>query len=364
MKTCLLYTGGGLAAIIAIVAGVVIHLSQVPNDIAIRLDESTESMFHPQSLTPEQVATYEREGVVFVPSLLSERESIQLRDAGEYAMSRSFSVSKLFGSSLYSGLGFDLWRTSSEVASLALQALPKVAASILSYSRNEQEEMEFRLLRDAMFQYKAGGAGCGWHVDDMGFWPTEEDSDGPTIWIALDEIKVAEGGGLAILNRTRFQEREPFNVTELHCRQTIKVGTCNMKGLSPECHAKMEESKLEWDMKPGDAIIWNRWTFHRGVAAVREDVNETNFVKRRYSVRYMPYGSKAGPFVHTSVRPGSYFDSPYYPQVWPRLKESEVKALQRGLEADVPLTRVFSTMLPFTMKMMMKKVLSSIHVTN
>ena len=134
-----------------------------------------------------------------------------------------------------------------------------------------------------------------------------------------------------------------------------------MKSLSPECHAKMEESKLEWDMKPGDAIIWDRWTFHRGVAAVIED--DTNFLKRRYSIRYMPYGSKAGPFVHTSVRPGSYFDSPYYPQVWPRLKESEVKAFTHGLEADVTLSRVFSSMLPFTIKMMMKKMISSIRVT-
>lgn len=350
---------------IAVIAGIVIHVSQIPKDIVIALDQSTESSFQPQPLTPEQIATYEREGVVFVPSLLSESESIRLRDAGEYAMSRVFSVSKLFGTSLYAGLGFDVWRTSPEVASLALQSLPKVAAQILSYSRNEHEEVEFRLLRDALFQYKPGAAGCGWHVDDMGFWPTEEDSDGPTIWIALDQIKVAEGGGLAILNRTSFLEREPFNVTELHCRQTIRTGgTCNMKSLSPECYAKMEESKLEWDMKPGDAIIWNRWTFHRGVAAVSEVVSDANSLKRRYSIRYMPYGSKAGPIVHASVRPGSSFDSPYYPQVWPQLKESEVQALKHGLEADVTLTKLFSSMLPFTIKMMMRKFLSSIRVPN
>ena len=134
-----------------------------------------------------------------------------------------------------------------------------------------------------------------------------------------------------------------------------------MKSLSPECYAKMEESKLEWDMKPGDAIIWNRWTFHRGVAAVSDDaVSDSTFLKRRYSIRYMPYGSKAGPIVHASVRPGSYFDSPYYPQVWPRLKESEVQAFKNGLEADLTLARVFSSNLPFIMKMLMRKLLSSI----
>jgi hypothetical protein len=358
MKACLLYTGAILAAIVAILWGLVIRLSQIPNDIVIRLDETTESIFQPTLLTPEQIATYEKEGVVFVPGLLSKQESIRLRDSGEYAIGRVFSISKFFGTSLYSDLAFDLWRTSPDIASLALQALPKVAASILPYSKNDQDELEFRLLRDAFFGYTAGGEGCGWHVDDVGFWPTEEDSDGPTLWIALDELKVSEGGGLAILNRTKFQEltdsSSSSNTTLASCRQIIKAaGTCAMKTLSPECHSQMEESKLEWDMQPGDAIIWNRWTFHRGVAAINPDVED--FVKRRYSVRYMPYGSKAGPFIHPSVGPGNYFDSPYYPQVWPHLKASETKVLEKGLDADGKLSR----MLPFIAKMILKKIFPS-----
>ena len=128
-----------------------------------------------------------------------------------------------------------------------------------------------------------------------------------------------------------------------------------MKRLSPDCHNQMEESKLEWDMKPGDAIIWNRWTFHRGVAAVVDD-EAVDFVKRRYSVRYIPYGSKGGPFVHPSVGPGNTFDSPYYPQVWPRLKDEEIKALEHGLEADFQLSK----MIPFISKMLLKKLFPSI----
>ncbi len=345
---------------IAIVAGLVIQLSQIPKDVLIRLDETTESSFQPNQLTPEQIESYEKEGVVFVPGLISEQESNRLRVSGEYTMNRVFSVSKLFGNSLYSGLGFDLWRTSPDIASFALQSLPKVVASILPYSQNELGEVEFRLLRDAFFQYKAGGTGCGWHVDDPAFWPTEEDSDGPTVWIALDTIKVAEGGGLATFNRTKFKELAPENITESFCRETIKnVGTCNMKTLSPECHAKMEECIMEWDMKPGDAIIWNRWTFHRGVAAVG-NISEADFIKRRYSIRYMPYGSKAGPFIHPSVEPGRPFNSPYYPQVWPRLKTSDLQALQHGLEADFTLSRVISRQLPFAFKILWRKVVASI----
>lgn len=354
IKACFVYTGAVFAALAAIFTGVVIQLSQIPSDIQIRLDERTESIFQPALLTPQQIETYEKEGVVFVPGLLTQDESTKLVVSGEYAMSRVFQFSKLFGTRLYSGLGFDLWRTSPEVASFALQSLPKVVAPILSYSKNPQNEVEFRLLKDAMFQYKAGGEGCGWHVDDVGFWPTEESTDGPTIWIALDEIKVVEGGGLALVNRTLFDQIS--NVTLEFCRQAIKEGTCNMAKLSPECYAKMEASKMEWDMKAGDAIIWNRWTFHRGVAAAVADVDPDSFVKRRYSVRYTPYGSRAGPIIHPSVGAGNLFDSPFYPKVWPKLKADEMAAIEHGLEPDAKLSR----MLPFAVKLILKKFFPSI----
>ena len=358
IKTCLFYTGAFFAALVAILTGVVIQMSQIPSDILIRLDKSTESTFKPVSLSPEQIETYEKEGVVFIPGLLTQEDTMKLRGSGEYAMNRVFQFSKLFGTKLYSGLGFDLWRTSPDIASFALQSLPKVVAPILSYSTNPQNEVEFRLLRDAMFQYKAGGLGCGWHVDDIGFWPTQEDTDGPTIWIALDGLSVSEGGGLAVVNKTLFEETSQ-NLTLDFCRQAIKQNTCNMALMSPECHSYMEASKLQWDMKPGDAIIWNRWTFHRGVAAVG-NVDPDNFVKWRYSVRYTPYGSRGGPMIHPSVGAGNLFDSPFYPQVLPKLKDEEMAAIENGLEADAKLSR----MLPFAAKMMLKKVFPSIKLAS
>lgn len=343
-SSCLFYTGIVLVAIVAALTGWAMHLSQIPDDILIRLDEASASTFHPTTLTPQQIATYEKEGVVFVPGLLPVKESDMLQKTAEFAMNRVFQVASLFGTKLYSSLGFDLWRTSPEVASFALQSLPKTVSPLLSYSTNPQNQVEFRLLRDAMFQYKAGGQGCGWHVDDLGFWPTAEDTDGPTIWIALDEIQVSQGGGLAVINSTLFEELGSVyssNSTLEMCRKIIVSNTCAMKMLSPECHARMEASKMEWDMKPGDAIIWNRWTFHRGVAAVDENIDPDTFVKRRYSVRYTPYGSRAGPFmIHPSVGEGNLLDSsPYYPRVWPSLLEEEVAAIEHGLEADAQILR-------------------------
>jgi hypothetical protein len=41
--------------------------------------------------------------------------------------------------------------------------------------------------------------------------------------------------------------------------------------------------------------------------------------------------------VHASVEQNEEFDSPYYPQVWPSLVPSELKALENGLDADITL---------------------------
>ena len=52
------------------------------------------------------------------------------------------------------------------------------------------------------------------------------------------------------------------------------------------------------------------------------------------------------------VEPGQTFDSPFYPQVWPNLLESEQQALENGLEADAKL----SSTLYFVVKILSRKL--------
>ncbi|KAL3898087.1 MAG: hypothetical protein SGARI_006762, partial [Bacillariaceae sp.] len=188
---------------------------------------------------------------------------------------------------------FDLWRTSPEIATVSLQGLPKVAAQILYNSDDDSKRSSstIRVLRDAFFAYAPPGESCGWHVDDAAFFPVDPDHVGPTFWIALDPLNIEEGGGLAVLNRTLFAETPPLDLSEEDCRAAIAGATCEMPEKSPQCQAKMETSKMEFDMRPGDAIVWDRYTFHRGVGGT--DKLPEDAVKQRYSVRYIPEGSKA-----------------------------------------------------------------------
>jgi hypothetical protein len=333
--SCCQATAGITTLVIAILTGVVIHLSAIPPNIKIQLNPQapkTDLLLGKSTiitLTPQQIEEYHRDGAVVVKGLLSETEALKLKESANFAASRLVDVFGLFGSSRYKKIMFDLWRTSPEIASFSLQALPHVAAQLMTTTSS------FRLLRDAFFAYAPPGESCGWHVDDAAFFPVQEGSVGPTFWIALDSLKIEEGGGLAVLNRTLFRQTEPLDVTEDVCRKAITGATCEMPDKSPECQAKMEECKMEFDMQPGDAIVWDRYTFHRGVGGT--ETMPKNAVKQRYSVRFVPQGSKAVGVVHASVQQNEEFDSPYYPQVWPTLVPSELKALENGLDADITL---------------------------
>lgn len=86
------------------------------------------------------------------------------------------------------------------------------------------------------------------------------------MWITLSPITTSGGGGLAIANGSAFA---PWRE---ECRQSVtgigKNGypqTCSMKTTAPECHRRMEERRLVFDMEPGDAIVHSRYTFHRAV---------------------------------------------------------------------------------------------------
>ena len=149
------------------------------------------------------------------------------------------------------------------------------------------------------------------------------------------------------------------------CRKVIqKVGTCAMETKSPECFNYFESVKMQWDMEPGDAILWDRWTFHKTVVSVADETDHgvvATSPMRRYSVRYMPSTARALGAVHGSVEQGAIFDSPYYPQVWPTLLEPELKALQHGLEGDLSFASTIR-ILAFIVIRRVKKLIAAIQV--
>lgn len=309
-----------LVLIVSVGVGVLLHLSRPPKGVAIGLDEA--SFLPPITLSPERIHDYNRDGAILVRNLLSPEQVARVNKAIAEAP-RVYTIFDIVSGNTYNQIRFDVWRTEQTIANLALKDLPKVASQLLP------DEPSFRLLRDAYFSYSDGGSGCGWHVDDQAFWPTQNDTAGVTMWIALDDM--TGGGGLVVANHTNIG---PDLVAK--CREAIAGNTCDMAGQSPECQQILEDSKIQWQVQAGDAIIWNRWVFHR-TEVVNTTTNDNEAPpKKRYSIRYIPSNARAMGAVHSTLDQGdSFVGSPYYPQVWPVLIKEEMKALEHGLSSDI-----------------------------
>ena len=91
----------------------------------------------------------------------------------------------------------------------------------------------------------------------------------------------------------------------------------------------MLEASTVFDMEPGDALIWDRWTFHRSEPFHNQGEGVQH--KLRYTIRYIPGTAKASGILHEAQQKGEVFNTPYYPQVWPKAVKTEIKAIQKGL---------------------------------
>lgn len=295
------------------------------------------------NLSPEQIATYRRDGVLVVRGLLQGKE---LDDAIKAAkkVQRSQTLAqqlfyRLFPS--YRSLTFQTWRKYSALERVAFDsAAATICAKLMGLDNDDGSQDTntknggsrrrcVRLLKDAVLGFRAGDKGCGWHVDDRTFWPCEDRGIGQrdagvNVWITLSPVSASEGGGLAVAPGTH---KTGFAKT---AREAIaskgSITTCALETLEPDCHERMEGLKRVYDLQPGDAILHDRYVFHRADPFVDVVEGKKAGVKQRISLRYVPddatFFDKNGQERAVEVKDLATGDAlkkggEYYPQVWP-----------------------------------------------
>ena len=355
----------------------------------------------PYVLTPDQIAEFHRDGVIVIRGLLGgEMLENAIKAVKTMDQSRGL-IAKMFHNFFptYRNLNLQSHRTNEALKKVAFDsAVPTICAKLMGLDQEEEHQEEqdsrrsLRLLKDGVFGYSRGDMGCGWHVDDKFFWPCEDihnDSDdnnddsnekehvfeerrrdlGINAWITLSPVTVREGGGLAIAPGTHdLTGRGETGKLSLKSRKAIAakggMTTCLLEQLEPDCHAQLEAIKQVHDLEPGDAILHDRYIFHRTDQFNDSDNNgndaddtaaddDTNAQKFRISLRYMPSDA-------TYFNPGTGIDGAatekhletgdplwkageYFPQVWPGALEVEAKTKAK---ADVNLLssgRIFRT---------------------
>lgn len=282
-----------------------------------------EETVHNKVLSDDQIRIFQRDGVLLVRGLISGEElQAAVNDVDEVGRGEN-----PFGWKSYKNLKFHHWRSSKALKEIAFNSkVPKAAAQLINLQSTGGPEGPVRLLKDAILSFSPGNTGCGWHVDDKFFWPTEDEKTGVNVWIALTHMPAKSGGGLAV---------SPGSHKEKFAQDAIPIiragGTCGMEELSPETHQKLEAMKVVYDMEPGDAIIHDRWCFHKS-DAFHEDVGE-DVILNRYSIRYMPEDAIAFDNQYDPVYKDPKYEGKvatelkgyggYYPQVYPNAIESE-----------------------------------------
>lgn len=239
-------------------------------------------------LSEQDIKTFQQDGVIIIRNLISGQDLI---DAQKIA--NDISKQKSIYNS-YKAIKFQNWKSNKSLKNIAIYSkAAKIASELININNHGNSDhhsssssiIPVRMLKEAILSFGKGSTGCGWHVDDKMFWPCRNELTGINVWIALSPISVKQGGGLAVAKGSYKMKWAQDSIPIIH-EGTFK--TCSMEKLNEGIHRKFEAIKLEWDMQPGDAIIHDRWCFHRSENFHDENSVDDDVVLNRYSIRYMP----------------------------------------------------------------------------
>eukprot|EP00560_Eucampia_antarctica_P008887 CAMPEP_0197823134 /NCGR_PEP_ID=MMETSP1437-20131217/458_1 /TAXON_ID=49252 ORGANISM="Eucampia antarctica, Strain CCMP1452" /NCGR_SAMPLE_ID=MMETSP1437 /ASSEMBLY_ACC=CAM_ASM_001096 /LENGTH=417 /DNA_ID=CAMNT_0043422133 /DNA_START=134 /DNA_END=1387 /DNA_ORIENTATION=+ len=358
------------------------------------------------NLTPQQIIDYQNDGVIVIRKML-QGEILQgaIKAANKIQRSRGISrriLYRIFPA--YRTLSFQTYREHKALKKVAFDSTAStICAKLMGLDSDDEEKRggggvrhdntgedederqekgkqnhrSLRLLKDAVLGFSKGDNGCGWHIDDRVFWPCEDshnDNDdgskdggsvfgrllgrkggrkrdvGVNVWITLSPVTVAEGGGLAVAPGSHcLSGKGKIGKLAKKARKIIRSGgnrsTCMLEQLDPECNSQMDELKRVYDLQPGDAIVHDRYLFHKPDRFKFDDDDDDDnekknknkkIVKQRISLRYMPSDATFfdngmnidGAHQHKNLVTGDplWKGGEYFPQTWPYALEEETNA--------------------------------------
>lgn len=335
----------------------------------------------PYELTRQQIADFRRDGVIVVRGML-EGETLEgaIKAADKIQRSRTWTqllFHKLFP--VYRNLSFQTYRKHEALERVAFDSnAPTICAKLMGLdeeckssslskkTKTPKKPRSLRLLKDAVMGFSKGDMGCDWHVDDKTFWPCEDshnDSNnsnhkrpasvsgqrdaGINVWISLSPLNAEEGGGFAVaLGSHNLTGKGKAGRIFRKARKAIaSMGsqtTCALGKLEPTCQEYMEKIKHVYDLQPGDAIVHDRYIFHRPdpfKASAGDDSKNEEITKQRVTLRYMPSDATCfnngnsidGAAKYKNLKTGDplWKAGEYFPQAWPNRLEAEAKASPR-----------------------------------
>ena len=243
-----------------------------------------------RNITSQEIKHLKKHGYVLCKKLVSDKDlKILVKHGYKITKNKNDMTNKnIYFKESYQKIDFFSMRENDDLERIATH-IPanQIISSTSNFIQRAFNGKRVRILKDAFLSYSPGKRGCGWHVDDKFFWPSPRyqlSHNGINVWIALSKYKKSYGGGLAISDGSHRSFHASKAIDELfHSGQT-----CFLSKLNPKLNLMLEKNKKTFDMNPGDALIMDRWCFHKTDNFTKKGVVAYTNPLMRYSIRYMP----------------------------------------------------------------------------
>ena len=263
-------------------------------------------------LSEQDIKTFQEDGAILIRQLISGDDLIAAQE-----IANEISKNKLYFKKFYKAMKFQNWQTNVSLTNIAIHSnAAKIASELININRNKRQSLiPVRILKDAILSFAKHSTACGWHVDDKSFWPVQNDLTGINVWITLSPVTIKQGGGLVIAKGSFNMNWTKDVIPIIH-----EHNTCALKRIDKVMFNRFDSIKLQWDMQPGDAIIHDRWCFHRADNfQIKHNVIVDNLVLHRYSIRYMPEYAKIVHLTDPSMAGKHGHELKMHPDIFPRV---------------------------------------------
>jgi phytanoyl-CoA hydroxylase len=217
-------------------------------------------------ITPDQIATYQRDGfiqlnnVITGPELAAMEEAVATAVKSETATEDPNRIKSSYEQIFIQKV--NLWTRHASVKPFILsQRFANIAAKLMG--------SPVRIWHDqALFKEPHTGAKTPWHQDTP-YWPHEPKREQTTIWIALRDVTIHNGCMSFLPGTHKFLDIEPVNLSNPQELYDIAPQT---KGIKP----------VTCELKAGSCTFHNGMTFHYAGPNRSADMREAQ------AIIYMP----------------------------------------------------------------------------
>ncbi len=251
-------------------------------------------------ITPEQIATYRRDGFIHLPDVITGAELEAMRNAVAGAVqSESVSDDPNRVKSSYEQIFIqkvNLWSRHTDVKPFVLsRRFANIAAKLMG--------ARARIWHDqALFKEPHTGAKTPWHQDTP-YWPHEPKREQTTIWIALRDATIHNGCMSFLPGTHKLLDIEPVNLAD---PQELYAVAPQTKGIKP----------TTIELKAGSCTFHNGMTFHYA------GPNRSDGMREAFAIIYMPEDTTYNGVDHVVTDPvkatlkvGAKFDASLFPIV-------------------------------------------------